>query len=215
MSWPAVSSKRGLRRRELKGIHLFTIDDVLSTAEADAFVAAAEKLGFQHHGSLGPSKGEAFRDNDRISLHSQALADQLWNAGLAALFDGIESNGRIATGLNPNIRFYRYNQGQRFGQHVDESVEIDADHATEYTLLIYLNSGMAIKSKKGARDSQLVGGETVFYTGRNKAIGVVPVSGMALLHLHGDECMLHEAKTVRRGVKYVLRSDVVFSKRRE
>jgi hypothetical protein len=40
---------------------------------------------------------------------------------------------------------------------------------------------------------------------------VAPIEGMALLHIHGDKCLLHEARNVTKGVKYVFRSDVVFA----
>jgi len=40
---------------------------------------------------------------------------------------------------------------------------------------------------------------------------VAPIEGMALLHVHGDKCLLHEARNVTKGVKYVFRSDVVFA----
>lgn len=33
---------------------------------------------------------------------------------------------------------------------------------------------------------------------------------MALLHRHGEECLEHEALPVQKGLKYILRSDVVF-----
>lgn len=65
---------------------------------------------------------------------------------------------------------YRYQQGQSFGAHYDESV-IEKDDAgndvvSEYTVLIYLN---------GERDSDLMGGETVFYPKGKKPI---PTSGV-------------------------------------
>ena len=72
---------------------------------------------------------------------------------------------------------------------------------TTWTLLIYLTS--------------CEGGETVFYpeptrTNRNpEPVAVAPVPGMALLHRHGDRCMLHEGKEVLQGEKWVLRSDLV------
>lgn len=57
----------------------------------------------------------------------------------------------------------------------------------------------------------LVGGETVFYSSRGKVLAsVTPTCGMALLHLHGERCLEHEAKPVLHGQKYILRSDVVF-----
>lgn len=40
---------------------------------------------------------------------------------------------------------------------------------------------------------------------------VAPREGMALLHIHGDKCMLHEARNVTKGIKYILRSDVAFA----
>jgi hypothetical protein len=41
---------------------------------------------------------------------------------------------------------------------------------------------------------------------------VAPAPGLALLHLHGeDRCLEHEGAEVQQGVKYVLRSDVVFA----
>ena len=32
--------------------------------------------------------------------------------------------------------------------------------------------------------------------------------GMALLHKHGDDCMLHEGRRVKGGEKWVIRSDL-------
>lgn len=43
------------------------------------------------------------------------------------------------------------------------------------------------------------------------SLQVAPEEGMALLHIHGSKCMLHEARVVTKNVKYVLRSDVVFA----
>lgn len=42
-------------------------------------------------------------------------------------------------------------------------------------------------------------------------MSVAPAAGLALLHAHGDDCLEHEAAAVERGVKYILRSDVVFA----
>ncbi|KAF9437950.1 hypothetical protein BGZ76_010404 [Entomortierella beljakovae] len=222
-----------------------------------------------------PRPGYAFRDNDRIQFNSADFANMLWNkCGLRDRWTelwmhpkwGLESvqgesitsetrnNKRIrhAVGLSRNIRLYRYQQGQSFGAHYDESVEeiIEDNEETisEYTVLIYLN---------GEKDSDLLGGETVFYPkGRkstpatttasgsgkqirkgvkaskgsdipdttcnksssssspyllpNGGVAVKPERGLLLVHKHGDECMLHEALTVNRGFKYVVRTDVVY-----
>ncbi len=43
-----------------------------------------------------------------------------------------------------------------------------------------------------------------------KVLRVSPKAGLALLHPHGDDCLEHEAAEVKRGIKYILRSDVVY-----
>jgi hypothetical protein len=65
-------------------------------------------MGFTHQGSLGPLKGEAFRDNDRISVTDPLLAQTLWETGINRIFTDINIAGKVATSLNPNIRLYRY-----------------------------------------------------------------------------------------------------------
>ncbi len=114
--------------------------------------------------------------------------------------------GGEVLGLNPNIRVYRYRPGQFFDKHYDESNKLSfGDPAvaakTTWTLLIYL--------------SRCEGGETVFYPeGQRKGPVPEPVpaeveAGLALLHRHGDECLLHEGREVTGGEKWVLRSDLV------
>lgn len=72
--------------------------------------------------------------------------------------------------------------------------------------------GGASSSSSRSAVQPLVGGATLFYSDRGKLVAsVAPAPGLALLHLHGeDRCLEHEAEEVRHGVKYVLRSDVVF-----
>lgn len=179
---------------------MFLVPGVLSQAEAARFVETAEARGFEHQGSRGPKYGEAFRDNHRLSFQDPKLAEHLWSGtGLAEAFRGCsEFDSEEAVGLNSNLRVYRYSAGQRFGRHIDQRVELgQGGRHTRYTLLIYLSSAR--------------GGETVFYGGRGRKVAsVAPEPGLALFHRHGDECLEHEGAQVVAGVKYVLRSDVVF-----
>jgi hypothetical protein len=75
---------------------------------------------------------------------------------------------------------------------------------TTWTLLIYLTT--------------CTGGETVFYPDATRAhpnpkpIAVAPEVGMALLHRHGDRCMVHEGRVVTGGEKWVVRSDLVVAR---
>ena len=130
-------------------------------------------------------------------------------------------------GLIPNVRVYRYGAGQFFDRHYDDSNNVsfpttnDAGEVanvpavTTWTLLLYL-SGAATGCE---------GGETVFYPeattattkkGRgggkvevaSEPVVVEPEIGLALLHRHGRRCMLHEGREVRKGEKWVIRSDL-------
>lgn len=81
---------------------------------------------------------------------------------------------------------------------------------TTWTLLLYLTD-----LNTGCR-----GGETVFYpefgqvkNWSNPSGDILPISvsseaGMALLHKHGDDCLLHEGKEVVAGEKWIIRSDL-------
>lgn len=100
-------------------------------------------------------------------------------------------DGRPASGCNSNIRLYKYQPGQRFGKHIDQSNYLGEMGATEYTVLLYLNEGV--------RE-----GETVLYKdhdGDYEAARYTPSLGSALLHAHGRRCLTHEGKEVTGGVQ--------------
>ena len=146
----------------------------------------------------------AARFNDRFSIVDRRLAEVLWgrlrDCLLQDSFVSEELRFSRAKGLNTQFRVYRYEKGHHFGKHYDESVNVPDMGTTEWTLLIYLSG-----------DADLIGGDTIFYSAYdNVPTSVHPSKGLALLHKHGDDCLLHEAQLVEKGIKWVLRSDVVF-----
>ncbi len=158
-----------------------------------------------------PKRGEAVRVNDRFQVEDPVFANHLWEKTALREFVQRQSNSTWSgevLGLNSNIRIYRYKPGQFFDQHYDESNKLffgseKTPAKTTWTLLIYL--------------SICEGGETVFYPESSSRKGakvpeptaVPPEVGLALLHRHGEDCMLHEGKEVTSGEKWVLRSDLV------
>ncbi|KAK1822057.1 hypothetical protein LTR12_003581 [Friedmanniomyces endolithicus] len=175
-----------------------------------------------------PKKGHAVRVNDRYQVEDSAFAERLWSGtALRELvehpkFDDRELSaeetkqlwGGEVLGLNSNIRIYRYSKGQFFDQHYDDSNNISFPTSTSptpiparttWTLLLYLSSP--------ATGCQ--GGETAFYpeplSKRHAAPPPVVADlevGMALLHRHGKDCLLHEGREVLDGEKWVIRSDL-------
>jgi len=120
---------------------------------------------------------------------------------------------------NPNLRLYKYTKGQWFGRHVDGSdviklppssinnscttvdgiftkLSVDdtknkVDLQTEITVLFYLST-----CKGGATRFHLPHGR------KNSSVSFTPQVGAVLLHVHGDNCLEHEAEPVLEGVKY-------------
>lgn len=163
-----------------------------------------------------PKKNFAARVNDRLSLNEPLIAGILWTQ-LRMVLSGenkvfqysseLEESEfqnpefKSCIGLNENLRIYRYRKGHYFGSHYDESVKT-AKGTTKWTLLIYLT---------GVSNGEVSGGATVFYVqGSNEKVAISPCKGMALIHKHGDDCMLHEGALVEQGFKWVLRSDLVW-----
>jgi alpha-1,3-mannosyltransferase len=107
-------------------------------------------------------------------------------------------------GLLENVRVYKYLPGEFFGPHYDESVPspVNPSFFSQWTLLIYLN-------EKGV---PVEGGDTIFHLpGRkNEMLAVQPERGAAMLHRHGSSCMRHEGAPVLKGVKWILRSDLLY-----
>jgi len=186
-----------------------------SAAECKAFTKFIDELPLE----LTPSKkrGEAERVNQRFSVTSVDFAHTLHTLLLPHLpsFPHPTSMRRSATLDNPrmpqscnsNIRVYKYSPSQYFGPHYDDSVhDVITGAKSEWTLLIYLT---------GVEDG-VEGGETLFYREeRGKAREVIRPTlkrGTILLHRHGQECMLHEGSPVQKGTKYVLRSDLMFTR---
>lgn len=161
-----------------------------------------------------PKRGDALRVNDRLQVDDPAFAQKLWKETALHELVGAHEDPSIwageVLGLYENIRIYRYRPGQFFDQHYDESKKIEFGHSrvkakTTWTLLIYLTA--------------CEGGDTVFYPEattrkgpRPEPIVVGMEAGMALLHKHGDDCLLHEGREVTGGEKWVLRSDLVVAR---
>ena len=185
-----------LARRNIAGDDIFTVDDVLTPRECQDIIRGIEnKNAFAPSTSRGPKFGEAWRRNGRFQTDDDAFADALWrSSGVAQFFSGGLEDAR---GLNGNIRVYRYTHGEHFGPHIDERV-MARGRWSAYTAVFYLSDVEE-------------GGRTIFYDVKGRAEHFVePRVGRALFFRHGAHCCEHEGEQVRRGVKYVLRSDVMF-----
>jgi len=210
---------------------LLLVDDFLSASECKALIAAANAAGLAESplSDQRPKKGEAFLFRESVAFVEPAVTAELW-ARLRPLLPDIErgTSGAVAEplgfhgdgrgrggagkeGVSGQLKYYRYQKGHSFGQHVDQSWKgASAGDETEYTLLVYLNSQGEVAPTDGS-GLPLCGGETVFHRSAKAVLAeVVPKAGAALLHAHGRRCLMHEGAEVTKGVKYLLRADVMY-----
>jgi len=170
---------------------IFTIGGFLSPVECTELIRAAEQKAFEAAPIVtasGPKVESTTRNNDRLVFDDYAQAVSLWEKGQA--FVPRVLGRRTAIGLNERFRLYRYTPGQKFSWHTDAPFQRQNGEISLLTFMVYLNDTYE-------------GGATRF-----ESTKVVGSTGMALVFQHG---LIHEGSEVTTGVKYVLRSDVMFS----
>ena len=177
---------------DLKVPLFFTIDDVMTGEECDEMIAIIERLGPEIASvSLagGPAVRPEIRNNTRVIFDNQGFAETLFERVRARL--PAKVSGMRAVGANERFRCYKYEVGQRFTPHYDGAFFRDALERSLLTFMVYLNEGF-----EGGATNMLDLHEAV-----------TPKRGRALLFQHA---ILHEGATVTAGVKYVLRSDIMY-----
>lgn len=154
------------------------------------FIRESERIGYGEalvKTDLGYRRVDSVRNNQRIIHDNFQLADTLWNEikPHAPLVLGKSK----AIGLNERFRFYKYQKGQQFKKHRDESFIRNSQECSYYTFMIYLNDDFE-------------GGSTKF-----DGIEIEPKVGSCLMFYHPLD---HEGMIIESGTKYILRTDVMY-----
>ncbi len=182
-----------MQKQQLRGDFIFVIEDFLTPEECSELIAAGERAGFADAPITTRSGFEMrkdIRNNTRVMYDDAELAARCYERAKPFLVETWFY--RHVCGLNERLRFYRYEPGQRFAPHFDGRFDRNDQERSEFSFLIYLNEDFE-------------GGETRFFD--PEPISVTPRTGLALVFHHPQ---LHEGAVLRRGVKYVLRSDVMY-----
>lgn len=198
-------------------------------------ITAGDKVAFVLKGLLSPSECAAWIDRSHATpggYRSATIQSRSGNGGgrgklnttvrssLRCMMDGVETasdlfgrirshlpqlvEGRRLAGLNERLRFLRYEQSGHFAPHHDgEYTRPDGSERSNLTIMVYLNSG-------GGVDFE--GGETRFLSMADKAAGVnhTPEIGDVLVFSHD---LYHAGCEVTCGVKYAVRTDVMYEAR--
>jgi hypothetical protein len=171
--------------------NIFELPTFLSHEECESLIKIGESIGFKAadvQTTSGRQLHTHIRNNERADHHSCSLAEAYWQRLVGLELPTYEDKNAI--GISPYFRFYKYLPGQKFNMHKDGHQTI-GHNETIYTFLVYLNE-------------DCVGGETLF---RNGNLKVTPKKGSAVIFEHQ---LWHQGVEVASGMKYVLRSDVVY-----
>lgn len=170
--------------------NIFSIPGFLSGRECTSLIKMSDSIGYAE-ATVETEKGarviKELRNNQRLLYKDHILAARLWKRA-KEIVPGKIGNSK-AVSLNELFRFYKYEPGQQFKRHVDESYIRNDEEASYYTFLMYLNDNYT-------------GGETVFDT-----VSVNGERGLLLVFLHS---IGHEGAAVASGIKYVLRTDIMY-----
>jgi len=105
-----------------------------------AYVLLSEQIGYEAapiNTSAGVMRNENIRNNARVILDDEELAEEVWQVSASHLPDSID--GRLALGLNERIRFYRYDIGEKFEAHIDGYYRRPNGEQSLLTFMLYLN----------------------------------------------------------------------------
>ncbi len=166
------------------------ITNFLSADECRQYITESEKRGYTDAPvttRFGPRMMKDVRNNMRVMYADKKMAADLYKRARPLLPETV--NDFTICGLNEMFRYYRYAPGQSFNTHRDGAFERSVTEKSYYTFMIYLNE-------------DFTGGETTF-----ENLSVKPQTGTALLFRHH---LLHTGTTVTTGLKYVLRTDVMY-----
>lgn len=171
---------------------VFTIADVMSTDECADTVARIAALG-PSAAPITTARGfvhaPKIRNNARVMFDDPELAATLFARVRLALPEPLFQSSPV--GLNERFRGYQYGPGQRFAPHLDGAFRRSPVEESQLTFMVYLDEGCD-------------GGDTEFL---DLGFRVTPRRGLALLFQHR---LMHAGNEVHRGVKHVLRSDVMY-----
>lgn len=201
-----------IKREPLEGARSYVLHGLLSPGECARLVALAEAEGFRPAGlAIGDDtyrKADRVRNNLRVIFDSPPLAEALWSRMRSRV--EARHEGAPVVGLNWRFRVYKYEPGHRFHPHYDLRTRLPAGE-TRCSVVLYLN-----------RDFE--GGATRFFEEKDRAsrrgrgrarkcdnrekYAARPPPGAAVVF---DHRLLHEGALVTRGVKYAVRTDLIYA----
>jgi prolyl 4-hydroxylase len=194
-------------RQNIDGNQIYLLRQLMTPSECRALIEEARRIGFTQAGlAIGDEQyrvNEKARNNKRVIIESRELAQTLWRRAKKQLNQTHE--GARVVGLNERFRIYQYEAGQYFAPHYDLRMKLPDGESRE-SFMIYLNENFE-------------GGTTRFFEQKprgehrsrkrnnHERFSVKAPTGGAVVF---DHLLLHEGSAVTKGIKYAVRTDVVY-----
>lgn len=210
---PVVDAGRlvSVRREDIEK-SVYVLHGVLSPKECNRLISIAQGIGFSHAGlAIGNDTYRvnlAARNNTRVVLDAPEMARELWER-VRGVVDA-HHEGSALTGLNDRFRVYQYEKGQRFFPHVDVRTVVPRGE-TRASFMIYLNDdfegGATRFFEMKEKNSRRGEGRGRKFDNRVRFSVRAPVGSIVVF----DHLLLHEGAEVTAGVKYAVRSDLIYA----
>jgi hypothetical protein len=177
---------------------LVIIRNVFSVEECNKLINISENKGYNKASLYVDKVGKEhfyndLRDSLRVIIDDKIFAKILEDR-ISHIIPNIYNKKKYAE-INERMRFLKYDQSGHFKRHIDGKFEKN-NMTSKITILIYINEGYN-------------GGYTKFFSNEkdNEGIELVPETGMVCLM---DQNIEHEVPELINGVKYVIRTELMY-----
>ena len=172
---------------------IFELPAVCTAAECERWIRRIQSAGTDSatiNTKDGNQVDSQIRNNRRVIFDDLEWAHELFEKVKDQVPQDIHEMS--LAGVNERLRCYEYQAGQRFAPHSDGAFIRNDRERSWYTYMVYLNE-------------EFEGGSQSFV---EPEVIIRPRAGTALLFQHP---IIHEGSEVRAGVKYVVRTDLMYA----
>jgi len=226
-----------MKKTQLCKDNIFTVDHFLTPTECKLLIGKGEKRGWQKSSVSGGGHGRTGNEdpvtNSFSVLQETEFADVLWDRIQKFLPENLAYMGKniyfnsVTQGAEwkphsifNKLRLYKYNSGEVFPEHIDYKVKkdiINEDGSRTIlqsfnTLIIYLNEDFEKGTTgywpdhKGIH-CRFVRDVEKQHSKKDHQVVITPQTGKAVIQ---DQNILHEAIAPEKGIKYILRTDIIY-----
>ena len=195
----------------IPGLEVVLLRNLFTADECAALIQASEDAGYGY--TNYPKK---YRGNLRLLTKDIALTAALW-ARVRPFIPDTVTLGKTtwrACGLNELYRLAKYYPSDVFQEHTDANFERNSKEISMFTVNVYLNQDFAKGHTRFFREPtahDTTREQLLATSGGRMLYSTKPEAGAALIFRQPPgKYYLHDGEIVEEGIKYLLRTDVMY-----